>query len=64
MATYRTWYSTWRHRIIPILEISGWELQEIDAKTYFVNGSIGYRFEYRYYGNCAPIWLGELEVVE
>jgi len=29
-----------------------------------VNEAIGQRFEYRYYGNSAPIWIGPLEMVD
>ena len=60
----RTYYSTWKKRIVPILELSGWEEVEIGARTYMVNHSIKCRFEYRYYGNSSPFWIGELEVIE
>ena len=60
----RVRYGTWKERILPILEISGWETVELGARTYMVNSSIGYRFEYRYYGKSAPVWVGTLEVIE
>ena len=64
MVISRVRYGTWKERILPILEISGWETVELGARTYMVNSSIGYRFEYRYYGKSAPVWVGELEVIE
>ena len=63
--TNKVRYSTWKNRIMPILEISGWKTIEADKfMTYMVNDSIGYRFEFRYYGKSAPVWIGELEVIE
>ena len=57
-------YGVWQRRILPILEVSGWNSTINDGTTYMVNESIGQRFEYRYYGNSAPVWVGELEAIE
>ena len=54
-------YGVWQRRIVPILKASGWNNVEIDGISYMVNTNIGYRFEYRYYGNSAPVWIGDLE---
>jgi len=56
-------YGVWKRRIVPILKASGWNIVNIDDHTYMVNESIGQRFEYRYYGNSAPVWLGNLEAI-
>ena len=55
-------YSVWKHRLLPILRASGWFEDEINGKTYMVNILVGHLFEYRYYGNSAPVWIGPLEV--
>ncbi len=57
-------YSTWTRRIISILEESGWKRATIDHRTYFVNTSIGCRFEYREYSRSSPVWICELEAIE
>ena len=57
-------YGVWQSRILSILEVSGWNSMTINRTTYMVNESIGQRFEYRYYGNSAPVWIGELEAVD
>ena len=64
MKCFKVYYSTWMNRIIPVLEISGWTDEKIDKKTYKINTSIGYRFEYRDYRKSAQVWVGELEVIE
>ncbi len=56
-------YGVWQRRIVPILKVSGWNSTNIDGISYMVNTTIGYRFEYRYYGNSAPVWLGNLEAI-
>ena len=56
-------YGVWQRRIVPILKVSGWNSMNIDGIYYMVNTTIGYRFEYRYYGNSAPVWLGDLEAI-
>jgi len=61
---FKVKYSSWKNRIIPLLELCGLKVERIDEKTYLVNREIGYRFEYRYYGHSAPVWIGETEVVE
>ena len=57
-------YSTWKNRMLQILEISGWNTEQIDGRTYMVNPGVGCRFEYRDYGKSAQVWVGELEVIE
>ena len=57
-------YSAWKYRILPAFQASGWEHTEMDGKTYLVNHHYNIRFEYRYYGNCTAIWVGEIEVME
>ena len=64
MKSFKVYYSTWKNRILPILKISGWIDETIDDKTYKINYTIGYRFEYRNYGKSAQVWVGELEVIE
>ena len=64
MRKHRINYSAWKCRILPILEVSGWNSLNLDGSTFMVNRTIGQRFEYRYYGNSAPIWIGPLEVVD
>ena len=60
---FKVIYRTWKNRILPMLELSGWTSYEDDNGTTFMfHESLNYRFEYRYYGNSAPVWLGELEV--
>ena len=64
MISNKVKYGVWQKRILPILEVSGWNISTIDGTTYMVNESVGYRFEYRYYGNSAPVWIGRLEAIE
>ena len=64
MRKHRIHYSAWKCRILPILEVSGWIHRNLNGSTSMVNRDIAQRFEYRYYGNSAPIWIGPLEVVD
>ena len=63
MARYRVKISVWKSRILPILKISGWEEMTEGDKTYMVNEDRRYRFEYRNYGNSAPVSIMELEEI-
>jgi len=64
MRSNRIKYGVWKYRILPILEASGWTSQSIDGSNYMVNETFGQRFEYRYYGNSAPVLIGNLEVLD
>ena len=64
MKSFKVYYSTWKNRMLQILEISGWIDEKIDDKTYMINRTVGYKFEYRDYGKSAQVWVGELEVIE
>ena len=55
---------TWNERVRTVLEISGWDQQRDQGRTYMVNRTIGYRFEVREYARQAPVWIGELEELE
>ena len=63
MSSYKVKYSVWKSRIVPVLEASGWHSLEIGGSTFMVNETIGLRFEYRYYGNSAPVNVGILEAI-
>ena len=63
MRKHRIQYSAWKCRILPILEVSGWISRNLNGSTYMVNENIVLMFEYRYYGNSAPIWIGPLEAI-
>ena len=63
MTSYKIKYSVWKQRIVPILELSGWEqITEGDA-TYMLHRASRHRFEFRYYGNSAPVQINELEKI-
>lgn len=63
MAKYQIKYSVWRHRILPILELSGWEQVTEKNRTYMLNRTSGYRFEYMYYGNSSPVNICDPEPI-
>lgn len=63
MSSNKVKYGVWQRQIVPILKVSDWNSATIDDTTYMVNESIGQRFEYRYYGNYAPVWVGDLEAI-
>ena len=62
MTSYKIKYSVWMKRIVPILELSGWEITEGDA-TYMLHRASGQRFSFRYYGNSAPVQIHDLEKI-
>ena len=63
MAINQIKYSIWKDRILPILELSGWEKATEENRTYMMNRTSGYRFEFKYYGNSAPVKLCDLEQI-
>ena len=63
MALNQIKYTLWRDRIVPILELSGWEKATDGEKTLMRNRDYGYQFEFKYYGNSAPVKISDPEPI-